>query len=291
MKPEIDNNTADSQPLPWLVMYSNSSDINILDILDREKLESATTGIHDFFVPTDVMRLVVDGKSIERRRLIAGNYVFLQATMEDILRLRKRPPFDATLRFLRPSTSPTGCIYISDDEMQMMLAAVNKMDGEVDYFVPSSKELMISDIVQVVEGRFAGIKGFLESVKGHEGGCVIVPLGDVLAVRTPRVSADDIRLVSLAKVSESQYGSYTSRAYKKIRVLMEDSEKLLEEKETRGSLSQESETNARRLVMRFSQLKLAGKIRLMHAQAIYNLLIAIGDTESDLFMKYKNMLP
>ena len=259
--------------------------------METKKAESKTTEIYDFFVPLDVTRHIVDGKPIERKRLIAGNYIFIRATREDILRLRQEPPFDATLRFLHPASSPTGCIYIPDYEMEMLRLTVERMDGEVEYFVPSSKELMISDTVCILEGKFAGIKGFLESVKGHEGGRVIVPLGDVLAVRTPRIPAADIQLLDLAKVTETQSGSYTSRAYKKVRVLIADSERLLEEKETQGQLSEESKQEAHRLVKRFSQLHLTGKIRIMHAQSIYNILLALGETESELFNRFRNILP
>ena len=150
---------------------------------------------------------------------------------------------------------------------------------------------MISDFVCIIDGPFAGIKGVLESVKGHEGGRVIVPLGDVLAVRTPRIAADDIQLLALATITDSGAGSYTSRAYKKVHVLFADSERLLSEKEEKGALSEASADAARKLVKRFSQLQLAGKIRFMHAQAIYNILLALGDTESELFMKVRNMLP
>ena len=173
----------------------------------------------------------------------------------------------------------------------MLRLAVRKMDEDVEYFVPSSKELMIGDSVCILDGEFAGIKGILESVKGHEGGRVIVPLGDVLAVRTPRIPANDIQLLELAKVTDALSGSYTSRAYKKVRVLTAESERLLAEKEKEGALSEVSKKEAQRLVMRVSQLKLAGKIRFMHAQAIYNLLLALGETESELFFRFRNMLP
>lgn len=291
MKPNTDILTDNKQSLPWLVMYSNTGDISILDILEIKKKEVETTGIHDYFVPLDVTRLVVDGKPIERKRLIAGNYIFIQATKEDILRLRQEPPFDATLRFLHPASSPTDCIYVTDDEVQMLRLAVEKMDGEVEYFVPSNKDLLVGDNVRIIDGPCAGIKGVLESVKGHEGGRVIVPLADVLAVRTPKIAADDIQLLALATVADSQAGSYTSRAYKKVHVLSADGERLLAEKEENGALSEESEREARRLVVRFSQLQLSGKIRFMHAQAIYNLLLALGETESEQFLRFRNMLP
>ena len=45
--------------LPWLVMYSNSGDIGILDILAVKQAECATTGIVDFFVPLEVTRLAI----------------------------------------------------------------------------------------------------------------------------------------------------------------------------------------------------------------------------------------
>lgn len=290
MNTNTDTLNENNQPTDWLVMYSNTGDANILDDLESAKKESLKTGILDYFVPLDVTRIIMDDKAIERKRLIAGNYIFIKATKEDILRLRQGPPFDASLRFLHPASSPTGCIYIPDSEVQMMRLAIQMMDGEVEYFVPSSKELMVGDIVSVIDGRFAGIKGIMESVKGHDGGWVIVPLGDVLAVRTHKIPADDIQLLAFAKVSDSQSSSYTSRAYKRIRMLTATSDRLLEEVE-RGALSEESEREARLLLMRFGQLELTGKIRTMHAQAIYNILLALGETEGEQFVKFKNRLP
>lgn len=285
------NETENMESLPWLVMYSNSGEISMLDFLDAKRTESEATGIYDYFVPLDVTRQVVDGMTIERKRFIAGNYIFIKATKDDILRLRQEPPFDSTLRFLHPSTSPTGCIYVSDQEIQMLRLATERMEGEAEYFVPSNKELVAGDYICIVDGKLAGVKGVLESVKGHEGGRVIVALGDVLAVRTPRISASSIQLLDLAKAPDSQGKSYTSRAYKKVRVLIADSERLLEEKEKQGCLSEPSMKEARHLLQRFSQLNLNGKIRLMHAQAIYNILSSIGETESERFFRFKNMLP
>lgn len=277
--------------LPWLVMYSNSGDIGILDILEAKQADSEHTGIYDFFVPLEITNLFRDGKTVQHKRLIAGHYIFIKATREDILRLRQEPPFDATLRFLHPATSPTGCIYVPESEIEMMRLVVQKMDGAVDYFAPTNKELAIGDCVRVLDGKFAGIRGILESVKGHEGGRLIVSLGDVLAVRTPKIAADDIQLIDLAKVIDTNGKSYTSRAYKKVRVLISYSERLLAEKQAQGALCEASENEAKRLILRFSQLKLGGKIRLMHAQAIYNILLALGDTTSELFTRYRNMLP
>ena len=291
MKPNTDTLKEKIQPNDWLVMYSNTGDVSILDDLEIAKNEAERTGVWDYFVPLDVTRIILEDKPIERKRLIAGSYIFIKATKEDILKLREGPPFDAVLRFLHPASSRTDCIYVTEEDVQMMRLAVDRLDGEVEYFVPSSKDLMVGDIVCIIDGPFAGIKGILESVKGHEGGSVIVPLGDVLAVRTPRISVDDLQLLSFAKVTDSQAGSYTSRAYKKVHVLSDDSERFLAEKEEKGILSEESEKEARRLVRRFSQLQLAGKIRFMHAQAIYNLLLALDETENEQFLKFRNMLP
>lgn len=287
----MENGISNMESLPWLVMYSNNGDIGIIDVLEKKKAECETTGIMDFFVPLDVTRIFVDDKPIDRKRLIAGNYIFIKATREDILRLRQEAPFDATLRFLHPVSSPTGCIYVPDEEVKSIRLAVEKMDGEAEYFVPTSKELVVGDYVCILDGKFAGVKGVLESVKGHEGGRIIVPLRDVLAVRTPKIPAESLQLLDLAKISDSQAGSYTSRAYKKVRGLTSEGERLLAEKESRGALSESSEAEARRLVLRFSGLELFGKIKMMHAQAICNILTALGDTESDQYLRFKNRLP
>lgn len=287
----MDNNMNDIPSLPWLVMYSNSGDVSILNFLKVKWADSKSTGIYDYFVPLDVSHQVMDDTTVRRRRLIAGNYIFIKATREDILRLRQEPPFDTTLRFLHPPTSPKGCIYVTEADILMMRLAVERMNGIVEYFVPTRKELVVGDYVLIKQGPFAGITGVLESVKGHEGGRVIVHLGDVLAVRTPRIPAHDIQLLDLAKSAESHGKSYTSRAYKKIRVLIDDSEKLLAERKKQGKLCDASMEEAQRLIMRFARLNLVGKIRVMHAQAVCNILEALDETGSERFYRFKNMLP
>ena len=287
---KCDNNTQNGMP-DWLVMYSNSGDIGILDALEAKQAESSATGIVDYFVPLEDGRPATGGQPSPARRLIAGGYIFIRATREDILRLRQQPPFDTALRFLHPPSSPTGCIHVPDEEMRMLRLAVGKMGGEVDYFVPTGGELTRGDSVCVFDGEFAGVKGVLESVKGHEGGRIIVALRDVLAVRTPRIPGSDIQLISLARAGETGSGSYTSRAYKKVRVLMSESERLLEEKEKRGGLSEKSRSEADRLIVRFSRLELTGKIRQMHARAICNILQALGETEGRRYSHFRNMLP
>ena len=169
MKPNTDTLNEKNQPNDWLVMYSNTGDVSILDDLETAKNEAGKTGVWDYFVPLDVTRIILEDKPIERKRLIAGSYIFIKATKEDILKLREGPPFDAVLRFLHPASSRTDCIYVTEEEVQMMRLAVDRLDGEVEYFVPSSKDLMVGDIVCITDGPFAGIKGVLESVKGHEG--------------------------------------------------------------------------------------------------------------------------
>ena len=48
MKPNTDTQIVKKEPLEWLVMYSNSGDIGILDDLEIKKKDSPKTGIHDF---------------------------------------------------------------------------------------------------------------------------------------------------------------------------------------------------------------------------------------------------
>ena len=77
----------------------------------------------------------------------------------------------------------------------------------------------------------------------------------------------------------------------KVRGLTSESERHQAEKESRGELSEKSKEEARRLVLRFASLEQNGKIRMMHAQAICNILIALGDTESEQYQRFKNRLP
>lgn len=269
-------NTSDKQSLPWLVMYSNSADMSIVESLRAAVDEAGTTGIHDCFIPLDIRRRVVDGKVMVRKRLIEGHYIFLRATRDDIMRLRENPPFSNLLRFLHPTSDPLGRIYVKDEEVENMRYALKLMRGEVEYFVPSAKRLYSGDYVRVHDHGFDGLRGVLESVKGHEGGRIVVALGDVIAFCTPSIPAENIQLLELAKVTEGMSNSYTSRAYKKLRTLIEDSESLLSERKANGMLCQSSCELAQRLLKRYSELSLNGKMRAMHAEAICNLKFAIG---------------
>ena len=99
MNTNTDTINENNQPTDWLVMYSNTGDANILDDLETAKKESLKTGILDYFVPLDVTRIIVDDKAIERKRLIAGNYIFNKG---------RHPPAEArpSLRCLPPLPSP-----------------------------------------------------------------------------------------------------------------------------------------------------------------------------------------
>ena len=58
-----------------------------------------------------------------------------------------------------------------------------------------------------------------------------------------------------------------------------------------GKLSKASESEARHLIVRFSQLNLGGKIRFMHAQAICNIFMALDETDGEVFKRFRNILP
>ena len=54
MKPNTDTLNEKNQPNDWLVMYSNTGDVSILDDLETAKNEAGKTGVWDYFVPLDV---------------------------------------------------------------------------------------------------------------------------------------------------------------------------------------------------------------------------------------------
>lgn len=139
----------------------------------------------------------------------------------------------------------------------------------------------MGDRVRIADGKLAGVCGVLECVKGHEGGRLIVSISDVLAIHTPAIAADSLQVLDFAHTSDGLSCSYSSRAYKKMRVLLEFSQQLLHERQANGSLPEASQAEAERLLKRYALLQLEGKMRLMLAEAITNIKKAMGGVKLD----------
>lgn len=273
-------------PAPrWYVLYGRYASVNVIEELQYFKDNADDIIIDDFFVPVEIKKQIKDGNTITKKTLFTGQYIFLKAHKDSIVRLKHTPSFTTDIRFLHPRMGDTALITVTDREMQIFRNAVLAMNSEVEYFHPTAQELKEGDRVRVIGGLFDGIEGILEHKRGHSSNRIIVSVNSMLAVRTLSIEPENIQLLEFAKsptpVSSSmkpdsrQHNTYKSRAYKEIKKLLTESQAILQTYNQQGILCEEEYLSAHKLYRRYSQLQLTGKLKEQHAEALQNLKDAL----------------
>ena len=267
----------------WYVLYGRYASINVIDELQYVKDKVEEINIDDFFVPIEIKKQTKGGNIITRKTLFTGQYIFLKARKEAIVKLKHTSTFTTDIRFLHPRVGSTALVTVTEREMQSFRNAVLAMNSEVEYFHPTQQELEAGDKVRIIGGLFDGIEGILEHKRGHTNTRIIVSVNSMLAVRTLDIEPENIQLLEFAQAptpsASSRYSTkhttYTSRVYKEIKKLLAESQTLLQTYRQQGILNEVDYLLANRLYRRYSLLQLTGKLKEQHAEALQNLQIAL----------------
>ena len=270
----------------WYVLYGRYASLSVIDELQRVKDAGGDVRIEEFFVPVEVKKISKGGSTVVKKSLYTGHYIFIKALKDDIVRLKHTPSFTTDIRFLHPRMGDASLITVPEREMQSFRNAVLAMNNEVEYFRPTSEELEAGDRVRIIGGLFDGVEGILEHKRGHDNRRITVAVSSMLAIRTLDIEPENIQVLEFAKapspivarnmqIGTDKKASYTSRAYKEIKSLLQLSKEHLERYRDQGILSEEEYLSAQILFRRYSALQLTGKLREQHAEAMLNLKKAL----------------
>lgn len=281
------NASSSTTTLPWYALYGRYANVEVVNELQRAKDATCDYHLHDFFVPIETKNVKVAGKIVKKKQLFTGHYIFLKGKKEDIVKLKHDPSITTDIRFLHPRIGSTALITVPDNEMLSFRNAILAMNQEVEYFTPTREELESGDRIRIIGGPFDGVEGILEHKKGHDCRRIIVAVSSMLAIRTLDIEPEHIQLLDFArerapkaitaslKSGTAPTQAYKSRAYKQIKSLLTESRLILQQYQKQGILSPEDYLSTTLLHRRYSALKLTGKLKEQHQEAINNLKTAL----------------
>ncbi len=184
----------------------------------------------ELFAPIIRPAHVVNGKVKYFERLLTFYYVFVKGTFDDVKELCSRCDNDLSFLLDRGSANRYG--IISDPDMENFKIIARAYTNTIPFFNIDDIELSEGDLVEVVDGQYAGLKGtFIPKSRSKNGKLVIAAtthLGSVVW----DIDARYIRILEFAHDSRRQYDLVDSFISKLFPILRKfHAEESLSEKE------------------------------------------------------------
>ncbi len=157
----------------------------------------------ELFAPIIRLARIVEGKVAYKEQLLTFFYVFVKGTLADVKELCARPDNNLSLMLDRGSDKRYGIISDSDMENFKIIARVHT--NTIPFFNIDEIELQKGDIVEVVDGDYAGLRGtFMPKSRSNKGNLVISATAAMGAVLW-NIDAKFVRILEFARDTRRQY--------------------------------------------------------------------------------------
>jgi len=158
----------------------------------------------ELFAPIIRPAHIVNGKVRYVERLLTFYYVFVRGTLGDVKELCVRQDNELSL-LLNQSSSSHRYAVISDAAMESFKIFARVHTNTIPLFNIDDIELNEGDIVEVVDGDFAGLKGtFMPKSRSNKGNLVIAASASMGAVLWD-IDAKIVRILEFARDTRRQY--------------------------------------------------------------------------------------
>lgn len=150
----------------------------------------------ELFSPSYFQLEVREGKQRFRRVSLAYHYVFVKGTLNEIKSLCGR---DNGFSFVLNRASEERYATVSDNEMAAFRIIARSYENSMPFFSLEDIDLEAGDIVEVVNGDFAGLKGtFVPRSKSNTGKIVLeIAMGSGTCAYN--INVKDVRVIEFAK--------------------------------------------------------------------------------------------
>lgn len=157
----------------------------------------------ELFAPIIRPACLVNGKVVFRDKLLTYYYVFVRGTFADVKELCASPTNSLSLMLDRGSTGRYG--IISDAEMENFKIIARAHTNMIPFFNIQDIDLEEGDVVEVVGGDYAGLRGtFMPKPRSNKGNLVIAAMADMGAIVWD-IDAKYVRILEFAPYTRRQY--------------------------------------------------------------------------------------
>lgn len=185
----------------------------------------------ELFAPVVRAAHIVNGKVRYVENLLTFFYIFVKGTLEEVKEICVRSDNDLCLMLNRVSSSHRYAI-VSDDAMENFKIFARAHTNTIPFFNINDIELQEGDIVEVVDGDYAGLRGvFMPKPRSNKGNLVIAASADMGTVLWD-IDAKIVRILQFARNTRRQYDLVDSFIPKLLPILRKfHAEESLTEKE------------------------------------------------------------
>ncbi len=157
----------------------------------------------ELFAPIIRLAHVVNGKVEYKEKLLTYFYVFVKGTFDEIKELCSRR--DNNLSFLLDKGSERRYGIINELDMNSFKIIARAHTNTIPFFNIDDIELSEGDIVEVVDGRYSGLRGtFMSKPRSNRGNLVIAATACLGAV-VWNIDAKYVRILKFAHDTRRQY--------------------------------------------------------------------------------------
>ena len=194
----------------WYVLSARGSVKRLeqqFDTLTASRLRKGEEPI-DYFMPTCVVASSLFGESRMTRKKLAGNYIFVRDSYTNILAMKQS--MESLWLLPHPDNNQDEKRYmtISDHDMDVFKAIAVAYANELPCYPIDMVDLEEGDKVEIVGGKFDGVCGTLQCRQGHNGGKVLMSVGNLFLVSTPDIRPQYIRILQFGKGNRHPYRNF-----------------------------------------------------------------------------------
>ena len=167
-----------------------------------ERFNASTGAGLEIFAPTFVEMVNNNGAVKRKERPLLFHYIFLKGTLEEVKHLCS---LSNGFSFVMNRAGSTRYLTISPEALESFKTIARFYGNQIPCYASGEIDMQDGDVVEVVAGDFAGLKGTFISRKGARSGNIIISVTQSLAAVVYEIKADYVRVLEFARDSKRAY--------------------------------------------------------------------------------------
>lgn len=167
-----------------------------------ERFNASTGAGLEIFAPTFVEMVNNNGAVKRKEKPLLFHYIFLKGTLEEVKHLCS---LSNGFSFVMNRAGSTRYLTISPEALESFKTIARFYGNQIPCYASGEIDMQDGDVVEVVAGDFAGLKGTFISRKGARSGNIIISVTQSLAAVVYEIKADYVRVLEFARDSKRAY--------------------------------------------------------------------------------------
>lgn len=167
-----------------------------------DKFNSNTDASLDLFAPTFVSVSKHNGKVSRQELPLTYHYVFVRGMLDDI---KKLCAMDNGFSFVLNHGGDFRYLTVTDADMESFKLIAGVYANALPCFMTSEVALEEGDLVQVIDGDFAGLTGTYVAKRGGRNGKLMISVSQKCAVVVYDIRAEYVRILRFADGARRAY--------------------------------------------------------------------------------------